>query len=184
MEYEIVEHKHRFAAWAASRAASAKNARFTVETGKAIIEELGLKQLVDAPDALPLPTAFDAWHIETCKSAMEIAQRIHRSERMINPLQHGSAAKLVNMYLKIIYSCGGHENHARVAAIHPPIDNLLLDELKENDKGYRLAVWKKARKMGWSKFNQHDYLEVIETLKDLLQEKPLWMAEAYWRGHQ
>ncbi len=177
-DYDIIEHKHRFAAWAAGRAASAKSARFTVEIGKAILEELGLRELVDSPDSLPLPEAFDAWHLATCEKTIRIAQKNEIT------LRHGSAAKLVNMYLKIIYSCGGHENHARVAAIHPPIDNLLLEGLIAFDSGERVKVWSKARKKGWSKFDAGDYLAVIGNLKAVLGDEPLWKAEAFWRGHQ
>ena len=37
--YSIIEHKHRFASWAAGRAANVKGCRFTVEQGKKIIED-------------------------------------------------------------------------------------------------------------------------------------------------
>lgn len=36
--YDILEHRHRFAAWAASRAASVKGCRFSAEQGKAVLE--------------------------------------------------------------------------------------------------------------------------------------------------
>ncbi len=178
MSYDIIEHKHRFAAWAASRAASAKNSRFKVSAGKAILEQLGLKQLVDAPNLLPEPAKFDAWHHATCTSAIKIALEMKIT------LNHGSVAKLLNMYLKILFSCGGHENHARVAAIHPPIDNLLLNGLLVRDLGPRTPVWKKAKTKGWSKFLDNDYTEVIINLRDFMGGQPLWMAEEFWQGHQ
>jgi hypothetical protein len=37
MIYSIEEHKHRFAAWAASRAANVNKCRFRVEQGKKIL---------------------------------------------------------------------------------------------------------------------------------------------------
>jgi hypothetical protein len=42
---------------------------------------------------------------------------------------HGIAAKLVNVYLKSVFVCGGRHDHPRVRALHPPIDSLLLDAL-------------------------------------------------------
>ena len=36
--YSIIEHKHRFASWAAGRAANVKGCRFTVEQGKKLLK--------------------------------------------------------------------------------------------------------------------------------------------------
>ena len=49
-EYDIKEHTHRFAAWAASRAASVKDFRFSVAKGKSWIEAVdGLRDCVCDP---------------------------------------------------------------------------------------------------------------------------------------
>jgi hypothetical protein len=40
MPYSIEEHRHRFAVWAAGRAATVNGCRFKVEQGKEIIELL------------------------------------------------------------------------------------------------------------------------------------------------
>ena len=45
MPYDINEHKHRFSAWAESRAASTMGCRFSVRVGKQIIETIGLESL-------------------------------------------------------------------------------------------------------------------------------------------
>ena len=60
--YEIEEHKHRFAAWAASRAASVNGCRFSVEKGKAILEGIGLDPKLSDPKDLPAPDELDAVH--------------------------------------------------------------------------------------------------------------------------
>lgn len=62
MPYDIEEHKHRFAAWAAGRAASVKRCRFTVEQAKAIIEAVGLHRFIENPGTLPAPAAVDVQH--------------------------------------------------------------------------------------------------------------------------
>lgn len=49
VEYTIDEHRHRFAAWAASRAASVINCRFSVEQGKKILEVAGIRHLISDP---------------------------------------------------------------------------------------------------------------------------------------
>lgn len=51
--YTIMEHRHRYSAWAASRAASTKTCRFDVSTGKSIIEAIGLPKLLADPSLLP-----------------------------------------------------------------------------------------------------------------------------------
>jgi hypothetical protein len=47
MSYSIETHRHRFAAWAASRAASVNACRFPVEHGKKIIELAGIMEIID-----------------------------------------------------------------------------------------------------------------------------------------
>ncbi|MFZ0254059.1 MAG: hypothetical protein WAN46_00075, partial [Gammaproteobacteria bacterium] len=124
MTYSIDEHRHRFAAWAAGRAASVKGCRFTVKKAKDILESVGLRALVSTPKNLPYPECFDAEHR---------AWRQKIIERAGEPrFTHGIAAKLINVYLKSAFVCGGYHEHPRVRAIHPPIDGLLLRELSES----------------------------------------------------
>lgn len=49
MSYSIEEHKHRFAAWAAGRAATVNGCRFKVEDGKKILERLDEDQPISLP---------------------------------------------------------------------------------------------------------------------------------------
>ena len=62
MPYTIEDHKHRYAAWAASRAASTTTCRFTVLQCKNIIEAVGLNALLGYPSRLPSPAQIDAEH--------------------------------------------------------------------------------------------------------------------------
>jgi hypothetical protein len=54
MKYNIDEHQHRFAAWAAGRVASVKGCRFTVEQAAQILDQVDFN--------LPSPDEFDAQH--------------------------------------------------------------------------------------------------------------------------
>lgn len=89
--YSIHEHRHRFAAWAASRAASTRRSPFKVEQGKAILEDAGLKDLLADPASLPVPRQIDGRHAEwreriiACAKVMKLA------------FSHGIAAKLINV---------------------------------------------------------------------------------------
>ena len=97
---------------------------------------------------------------------------------------HGIAAKLINVYLKAAFVCGGHHAHERVAALHPPIDSVLLEELARGGVGGQGAAWKKARRTRWSKFDSKQYQEVIDAVRAALPDKPLWHLEEHWRGFQ
>lgn len=174
-----MEHRHRYAAWAAARAASTKTCRFTVETGKRIIESIGLPSLLAHPDLLPPSDEMDFVHSQWRESA--IASAI--SFGLVG-FGHGVAAKLINVYLKGAFVCGGADAHERVIALHPPIDSLLLEELYKNDVGGQRKTWAMAKARRWSKFNAEQYQEVIDSIRISMAGRALWLIEEHWCGHQ
>lgn len=159
MDYTIDEHKHRYSAWAASRAASVKTCRFYVSDGREIIEEIRLRDFATNLDSVPVVKQFDQMHQQWRKLAIEAAYK-----RGIN-FSHGIAAKLINIYLKGMIVCGGFFDHPIAACLHPPIDRLLLDELYANDIGGLRNAWSKARKQRWSKFDSGQYEDVIFAIR-------------------
>lgn len=179
MSYTIEEHRHRYAAWAASRAASTKTCRFEVKIGKEIIEDTGLKELLSSPEKLPTPESIDAEHRLWRENSINAAEK-----KGLICFGHGIAAKLINVYLKSAFVCAGYENHPNIEALHPPIDSLLLDELYRQNVGGLRGDWSTARKLRWSKLNSHQYEELINSIRRAMQNKPLWQVEAYWRGYQ
>lgn len=179
MPYTIDEHKHRYAAWAASRAASTKTCRFSVQQGKSIIVTLGLHLLIADPALLPLPGDLDSRHRAWRTTAIQIANSMG-----LTHFTHGIAAKLINVYLKGVFVCAGHQMHINVAALHPPIDRLLLDELYKGAIGGQRQIWAAARKARWSKFDSNQYESVIVGIRATMGESPLWHIEQYWRGYQ
>jgi hypothetical protein len=176
MEYSIDEHKHRFAAWAAGRAASVIGCRFPVEEGKAILEKAEMNRLICSPDNLPLPQDIDTAHLEWRRKVMEAATDF--------PFTHGIAAKLINIYFKAAFVCGGYHNHERVRAIHPPIDSQLLEELSKRNIGGRKKIWDEARKIRWSNFTSEQYEKVIHNIRASMEGAALWEVEKYWKGYQ
>jgi hypothetical protein len=179
MDYSIHEHKHRFSAWAASRAATVIRCRFSVEQGKAILEAADLRRLLLGPTQLPEPQDVDdahrQWRVQVVAAA---------GARGLD-FTHGVAAKLINVYLKAGFTCGGHDDEPRVQALHPPLDSLLLDELWAKDIGGLRADWAKARMIRWSKFSSDQYESVIASIRTALgRTLPLWHVEQYWRGYQ
>ena len=128
---------------------------------------------------LPLPEDIDASHRKWREAAITAAKT-----KDLTGFGHGVAAKLINVYLKGAFVCAGHEGHANVAALHPPIDSLLLDELYENNVGGLKKEWAEARKIRWSKLNSEQYESAISAIRMSMGAEPLWKIESYWRGYQ
>jgi len=176
--YSIAEHKHRYAAWAASRAASTQKCRFKVQQGKGILEEIGLFSLKGDPNSLPFPTEVDGKHREWRNAAISAAEALR-----LDGFSHGVAAKLINVYLKSVFVCAGHEEHLRVAALHPPIDRLLLDSLQMTASN-QSAEWAAARRIGWTQLSSDQYESLVKTIRLVCADNPLWQIESHWRGYQ
>lgn len=178
VDYSIFEHRHRFAAWAASRAASVNGCRFTVQQGKAILERAEMHNLLEGVERLPEPEQMDAEH----RAWRALVIKAADGEGLL--FTHGIAAKLINIYLKAGFVCGGHHEHVRVAALHPPIDAVLLAELSEQDFGGLRRDWQRVMKIRWSKLDSDQYEWIIKSLRTSLDGQPLWQAEQFWRGYQ
>jgi hypothetical protein len=179
MSYLINEHKHRFAAWAASRAAStSKLCRFPVEVGKNLLADTNIMQHIDSPETLP--DNFDEAHRQWRKIVITNAETKYDLK-----MTHGVAAKLINVYLKGLFICGGHHTNTKVMQIHPPIDSLLLEALAVSDVGGLKSKWKRFASKRWSNFTHHDYEELILLIKSVTPPKTgLWAIEEHWRGYQ
>jgi hypothetical protein len=176
--YAIELHSHRFSAWAASRAASVKGCRFRVEQGREILEGCGFNTSFSTPDSLPDLSSIDEKHRVWRRKAIEIAS--------IKGLTFtdGVAAKLINCYLKSRLVCAGYSDHPKVAALHPPIDKLLLEELAAQNFGSERAAWKRYSNRGWSKLDSDDYEIIVSLIRKHLGDQPLWIIEEHWAGNQ
>ncbi len=94
------------------------------------------------------------------------------------------AAKLVNIYLKSRFVCGGHHEDRRVHGLHPPIDSVLLKALAEQNVGGSAGEWKLAAKTRWFRFASGDYERLIDLIRQSLKGRQLWEIEEHWRGNQ
>ena len=171
--YGIHEHSHRFAAWAAATGAWASpKCRFRVADGKAILEAAGFDVGLCRPSQLPKPSQIDQAHAQWCKRVIAKARK-----RKLK-FTHGIAAKLINLYLKARFTCWGYADHPNVAALHPPIDSLLLKALNRTlPSAQRIPT-------NWSTFDAKAYQRVIATLRLSTKQLPLWTAESLWQGHR
>ncbi len=186
-KYSIEEHKHRFASWAASRAASTSSiCRFRVEDGIKILERCGFKpDTLENADKLPEHEKFDSWHEEHCEKAI-ILSKSEGSDpvSVAGNFTYGIAAKLINCYLKSKFVCGGDHEDRKVEVIHPPIDSLLLKALKNKYPDFKEFHEKELGKKPWSKFDKEDYKKVIEGIKKISNGNPLWKIEYHWQGYR
>ena len=177
--YTIELHNHRFAAWAASTAASASPlCRFKVEKGISILEDIGFKASLRTPEQLPIPSLLDQVHREWRENAIQQAGKNNLN------FSHGVAAKLINCYLKVRFVCAGHHNHDHVKGLHPPIDAILLKGLAKKNIGGFSSYWVHYHKARWSKYTSDQYEEVIDLIRRSIPDRPLWEIEREWQGHQ
>lgn len=183
MPYDIKEHTHRYAAWAASRAASVTGCRFSVEIGRTILETSGMKEVGRSLQGLPAARNFDETHRKWRKDVINCARREGKT------FSHGVAAKLINVYLKTIFVVGNHRIDRKVKAIHPPIDSLLLEALYRENRDQQViaqrGTWAAARRVRWSRLDSNDYEAIIEAIRNSVnQNDGLWKIEKYWQGYQ
>jgi hypothetical protein len=211
-DYEISEHRHVFAAWAAARASSTSpNCRYEVWIAKVLLDNLGFGSDLLCPDDLPSKDELDdkhrAWRKKMVEDAGPLIEKVYaekveaarekaakEKKKFTKPKKpvftHGVAAKLLNVYVKSVFVCGFGDVHERAGAFHPPIDKLLLDMLIEKDKNAkRLKRWRKLNKRGWSNFESKEYEDAIGLVRQLMAERgqsenDLWKIERLWPGHQ
>ena len=176
--YTAAEHTHRFASWAAGRAASVKNYRFSVEKAQSWIKEVGLSDyLLNQKNALTTHSIDDlhrTWRFDLIATALADGVQ----------LTHGVAAKLINVYFKAVYVSLSTIQESWLNVLHPPIDAVLLDALYQENVGGFADFWKESKSIRWSNFDSEQYEKVIEHIKSALGNRPLWQIEAFWRGHQ
>ncbi len=181
MPYDINEHRHRLAVWAAARATSRGIGGLTVVRAGLWVEELGLRRFVEDWRALPDPNDFD---------------QEHRSwrERLIclekpRELCHGGAAKFINCYLKvgvvIAHAEAGNpeaDRQAKVGAIHPPVDRILRNSIAAMPNG-GLAIYPAGK--AWNQLDCTMYEQAIRMIRTCLASldpptSELWRIEELW----
>jgi hypothetical protein len=139
---------------------------------------LGFLASVDRPELLPTADEMDAEHRRWRGIAVDCAKEFDLT------LTHGVAAKLINVYMKAAFVCGGYASHPHACALHPPIDRLMLNELGTRTVGGIGKRWRDYARRAWSTFDGDTYESVIADLRRVQKDRPLWMVEEHWRGHQ
>ena len=204
--YNLDLHKHILSRWAASRAASqSKDFKFKVKLGSELLL-LGEKgsttnvekfiEYIKQIKHFNTQDDFDSWHDQTIKNMRSNSNKLKELLDEHNKLQkhytYGIAAKILNCYLKVFFlEFFGHQEFADF--IHPPVDALLLEALKKEDKELFTFDSQLFKNIGvqkipkWTKINGDEYKEVISLMKKFVSSKDqngLWKIESFWLGHQ
>jgi hypothetical protein len=179
MPYNIEDHIHKVAAWAAATAASASPVcRFKVEQGAKLLRKAGFNRDSCKMSDLPNPESVDKEHLRWRKIIIREAEKENLS------FTHGIAAKLINTYLKLMFVCRLDSKSSKIKAIHPPVDSIMLRELERKNVSGKKNQWRRFHNKRWSKFSSEDYQELIDLIKQVQGNSPLWKIEEHWQGHQ
>lgn len=183
-EYSLSVHQYRFAAWAAATAArSSSLCRFTRDQGLLLIKEFGLADIGPRWSDLPEPRTFNEFHRNLRNSIRTAALVAFPGED--RDISHGVAAKLINVYLKVLLlSAPALENAQpqevrKANALHPTIDRILLSRLAMENVGGSARFWRAMRDRGWSQFDARDYEDTIDEIRRVTNGA-LWTIERYW----
>jgi hypothetical protein len=176
--YDIHEHRHRFAVWAASRAAQrGLKGGHNVELGRAL-EACGVALVVRTPSSWPgTAKAFDAAHLRWCRSivaALSASGTPHAT--------FGRAAKLVAVYLKTMIVIAGYHDTPFGCILHPPIDGILLRHLASDSQfdGQLRRRWKRTR---WTQLDEPSYASLVGEFRRVKLDQPaFWAIERNWRS--
>lgn len=174
MGYDLSEHRHRFAVWAAARAA--QRGFTTVKSLRDALEATDIRETLSASQTLQLSAVeFDALHRRWCSSICSTL-----NQRQIANVTYGRAAKLVAVYLKATVIMGDGCNSSLGRNLHPPIDRILLHGLASSEKvasPYK-AAW---RSINWTQLDEAAYDRLIGQLRAaIFGDAPFWTIEEYW----
>ncbi len=174
MAYSLDEHRHRFAAWAAARAA--QRAFASVPELISALEASGLPERLRSAEWQNWPAsaeAFDQFHRETCRRIVGHLLPAHPDAG------YGRAAKLVAIYIKALVVCGGHAEHPLASVAHPPIDRILLQNLAKKP---RLSS---CGDKAWTQLDEDEYFELIRLLREEGLSSPrFWEVEEAWSASE
>lgn len=175
MTYDLPEHRHRFAVWAAARAS--QRGFTTVKNLRDALQATDIRKVLSDPRTLQFAAVqFDDQHRSWCSSICSTL-----SQRQIDNVKYGRAAKLVAVYLKATVIMGAGYDSSFGRNLHPPIDRILLRGLaaSHNIASPHKATWKS---INWTQLDETTYYELIRQLRGVIPNgAPFWTVEEYWQ---
>ncbi|MBU3676573.1 MAG: hypothetical protein FGM54_05240 [Chitinophagaceae bacterium] len=174
-DYNITEHIHRFAVWTAARAVQ-RNFTTTANI-KAVIEKTQLRKLIENPEIAH--DDFNKFHDACAKKIIRSFEKIKDKNGNQLVATYGIAAKIIAIYIKtaVIIPNKGKKELSKVA--HPPIDRILLSNLKKE--------YKEIDNISWTKFDRDQYLETMRIINNIKAQKKYfayWEIEVNWTASE
>ncbi len=171
--YTYAEHRFRFAAWAAARAAM-RGFSFKNEDACPALKEIGLDKISGNDYWLLEIDDYDIqhaiWRNKLCN---------HWENKKNTSMSHGRAAKFINVFIKTLMPqnmntiCPNLQK--RWCEIHPPIDSIILENMSKCNFGNSNIDWKSYT---WTKLDSKQYQELIDNIRK--DEPCLWKIERFW----
>lgn len=178
MEYNLEEHRHRFSAWAAARAA--QRGYTTVDNLCEALKACGVREFLTSANLSTVDNEekFRKKHEEWCGLIIKTLKGM--KNRGVPKPTYGRAAKLVGMYIKSMIVLGGHSKSSFARYAHPPIDGRLLKNLAKA-KDAKCPDKKSFKETKWTELKPKEYYKLVEQLhKCLSSGEPFWMLERFW----
>ena len=177
-DYTVDKHRHRFATWAAARAAHRGLDGGTTVVLSTALARCGVADLArGAHEGWPsTPHDFDDAHNGWSAVALAVLRAAGVTEAT-----HGRVAKLIAVYLKSMIVVAGAHDTPFGRVLHPPIDEILLRSLARSTRFSKPSrqLW---RRTTWTKLDGPGYAVVIQSLRDEGLDRPaFWKVEEYWR---
>ncbi len=176
--YDLPEHAHRFAVWAAARAAQRGLKDFSITRIRAAIEVSGIREIVADQSRWPTTAAeVDALHRRWARLML---RRFEQDG--LKQVTYGRCALLIAVYLKTSVVLPRPE-HPFAALAHPPIDRKVLAALVAESRFRRDArtIWRS----NWTELDEAAYFRLIGSLRNEELDRPaFWTLEDYWQPEE
>jgi hypothetical protein len=172
MSYTLATHQHRFAAWAAARAAQRGLANSRTGIIIDALKGCSVEAVVNTESMWPTTAAgFDSVHRDWCRALL----------RGLPGARYGRAAKIIAIYLKSRIVLSGHHESLFATVIHPPIDRVLLQSLARHVRVKDPGFARYLRTRTWTSLNEDEYYDLIARLRRAgLDLKAFWYIEEFW----
>lgn len=165
------DYRHDFAVWAGARAS--QRGFTTVKLLKEALELSGVKEFSRNPSLVTSSSEFNNRHGVWCNRVCDLLE-----DNNVKGVTFGRAAKLIAVYLKVMLVMPNIDS-TQAHFIHPPIDRILLQNLSKIGP-ISMDNKRLFRQSNWTKFDQDEYLEVLNAIRSFLNGKPMWRIEEYW----